>query len=279
MRPHHRAELGYPYCMVASNIAVTHADTGLVLADVVRAEQISPHFVRVTLAGEELAQWRDLGFDQWFRLAVPTSDDARFDNLSDRFNMSGYLRYLTLPKATRPVIRNYTVREYRSAPAELDIDFVVHGEAGVAGPWAAGLPVGDTVGLIDQGCGFRNIPAERTILVGDESALPAVIGILRDLDRGTTGTAIIEVPDAADEQAVEAPIGMDVQWVVRRASDRVGTRALAALEALGSIPAEAYAFAAGESKLATGARRHLVGLGVPKDRITFCGYWKAQHQA
>lgn len=260
--------------MTSSNVAVTHADTGLVLADVVRAERISPHFVRVTLGGADLADWRHLGFDQWFRLAVPTTDETRFDNLSERFGMGGYLKYLTLPKSTRPVIRNYTVREYRPETGELDIDFVVHGEDGVAGPWAASLPTGQPVALIDQGCGYRDPPASEVVLVGDESAMPAILGILRDMDRGTRGTAIIEIPDTADAQETYAPIGMDVRWVVRGVRDRVGDRALAELHGLGPVAPTAYAFAAGESKLATGARRHLVAQGVPKDRITFCGYWK-----
>lgn len=151
--------------------------------------------MRITLG--ELSGWRHLGFDQWFRLALPVSDETRFDRLSDRFDMRGYLRYLALPKASRPVIRNYTVREYRDG--ELDIDFVVHGAEGVAGPWAASLPVGDPVALIDQGCGYRPVEgASRVILAGDESALPAVLGILRDLPEDSVGTAIVEVLDDAD---------------------------------------------------------------------------------
>ncbi|MGR0318693.1 SIP domain-containing protein [Agromyces sp. ZXT2-3] len=40
--------------------------------------------------------------------------------------------------------------------------------------------------------------------------------------------------------------------------------------------ASVTAFAAGESKLATGARRRLVNeWGVPKADVTFCGYWRA----
>src|SRR5262245_14443849 len=103
----------------SSNIVVTHAETGVVTAEVVHAIRLSPNFVRLTLAGDELREWRHLGFDQWFRLAVPTSGDTRFDNLADTFDTAGYLRYLTLPRATRPVIRNYTVREFRADDLEL----------------------------------------------------------------------------------------------------------------------------------------------------------------
>lgn len=262
--------------MGSSNISVTHSETGLVVADVVRAERISSHFVRVTVASDALENWRHLGFDQWFRLAVPASENTRFDNMSQKFNMSGYVKYLTLPKATRPIVRSYTVREFRPESREIDIDFVVHGTEGVAGPWAETLPVGAQVGIIDQGCGYTHRPdADTTLLVGDESALPAVIGILRDLPRDAKGTAIIEVPAEDDLQPVDAPEGMAVEWVIRDGSSIPGAEALASFRALGAPAGSVSAFAAGESKLATGARRFLVSEnGVGKDRVDFCGYWR-----
>lgn len=264
--------------MVSSNIAVSHADTGLLAARVARAERISPHFVRVTLSGEALASWRHLGFDQWFRLALPVSDATRFDRLSDRFDLRGYLRYLALPKATRPVIRNYTVREYRAAPAELDIDFVVHGDAGVAGPWAASLPTGAPVALIDQGCGYRPVEgASRVVLAGDESAMPAVLGILRDLPAESTGSAVIEIPHGEDRQPAPAPVGVEVRWIVRERGARPGAAALEELRGIDIGSGPVSAFLAGEQQLATAGRRHLVNqCGVEKAAIDFTGYWR-QH--
>lgn len=262
--------------MVASNIAVSHATTGLVRAEVERAERISPHFVRVTLGGEALREWRDLGFDQWFRLALPIAEDTNFDRLSDRFDMRGYLKYLTLPKATRPVIRNYTVREFRAEQGEMDIDFVVHGTEGFAGPWAKSLPVGAPVGLLDQGCGFTPNPdADRVLLVGDESALPAVLGVLRDLPADTVGDAIIEIPDAADRQPSPGPEGVRQHWVVRSESAKPGALALDTLKQVATADGSLSAFVVGEQQLASGGRRHLVGeLAVPKTSVKFCGYWR-----
>ena len=263
--------------MALSNIEITHsATTGVVLAEVVDAVRISPHFVRLTIAGDDLAGWRDLGFDQWFRLAVPTSGETRFDNLSETYDTAGYLKYLMLPKTTRPVIRNYTVRQFRAEALELDIDFVVHGDDGVAGPWASGLPLGASVALIDQGCGYRPLDADRQLLIGDESALPAVVGILRDLPRDARGDALIEIPDLADQQQVDPPEGVAVHWIVRPPDAPVGRTALEHLRELPFPDGTVNAFAAGESKLATGARRHLVNeRGVPKSNVTFCGYWRA----
>lgn len=240
-----------------------------------RTERVTPHMMRVTLAGGDLARFESRGFDQWFRLAVPVGDSARFDNLPDRFGMAGYLRYLTLPKGTRPVFRNYTVRAFRPDLLELDIDFVVHGTEGIVGPWAAAVSPGAEVAFIDQGCGWRPVASDWKLLVADESGLPAVAGILRDLPRDTVGHALIELFDLADRQQLDAPPGVDVHWLVRAAGAAPGTAALPALAGLEFPPGSVYAFAVGESALATGVRRHLVGeRGVAKRSVTFCGYWK-----
>ncbi len=258
-----------------SNIAVTHAPSGLVQAEVLRTERVTPNMVRVTLGGGDLEKFEYQGFDQWFRLAVPVGDDSRLDNLPDRFGIGGYLRYLTLPKGTRPVIRNYTVRSYRPDPVELDIDFVVHGSEGIAAPWAASVDPGAAVAFIDQGRGFKPVPADWTLLVADESGLPAVAGVLRDLPRETTGHAIVELFDSADRQELGEPDGVTVHWVERAPHAEPGSAALPALRALQFPAGSVYAFAVGESAVATGARRHLVGeRDVPKANVTFCGYWK-----
>ena len=255
-----------------SSIVVTHAPSGLVHAQVARTERVTPHMVRVTLAGDDLRRFRYRGFDQWFRLAVPVDDHARFDNLPERFDTRSYLRYLVLPRSTRPVIRSYTVRSFRPEVPELDIDFVCHGSSGVAGPWAESVEPGAEVAFIDQGCGWAPVPADWSLLVADESGLPAVLGILRDMPRDAVGHAIVELIDAADAQDVDAPAGMTLHWVPRS----TGGTALAALRALDWPAGTPYAFAVGESTIATGARRYLVGeRGVPKGNVTFCGYWKA----
>jgi NADPH-dependent ferric siderophore reductase len=265
-----------------SNIAVQHAPSGLIRTFVVKREQVTPHLVRVTFGGGGLEQFEFQGFDQWFRLAVPTHGSGdRFDNLPKNFGIGGYLRYLLLPGETRPVIRNYTVRAYRSDPAELDVDFVVHGTDGIAAPWAAAAAPGAEIAFIDQGRGWKQpVGTDRVLLVADESGLPAAAGILRDLPRETVGDAVIELFDDADRQDVETPDGVTVHWVVRDAGALPGTAALPALAGLSFDAATVYGFAVGESAVATGARRLLVSeRGVPKAHVTFCGYWKVGRAA
>ncbi|MGO2110860.1 MAG: siderophore-interacting protein [Pseudoclavibacter sp.] len=264
-----------------SNITVTHSTSGLVHAAVARTERVTPNMVRVTLAGGDLDAFDHRGFDQWFRLAIPVRDHEGLDRMPAKFGIAGYLKYLTMPKGMRPVVRNYTVRAYRTAAesastqAELDIDFVVHGTDGVAGPWALNAEPGSEVALIDQGCGYAPVPADSTLIVADESGLPAAVGVLRDLPRDATGHAVIELFDADDRQEVDAPEGVTVHWLERGHDEAPGARALPTLRDLEFDPASVYAFAVGESALATGARRHLVGeRGVAKRSVTFSGYWK-----
>ncbi len=252
--------------------------TGLYRAEVVRTAQVGPHMIRVTLAGDDITRLPARGFDQWFRLFLPRPDgDTDFSALPDGFGMTSYLRYLSTKSGTRPPFRNYTVRELRGADGELDVDFVAHGDQGIAGPWARRAAAGDRVAFIDQGRGFDPLDdTESVLLVGDESALPAIAGIVRDLPRGSTGLALIEIPCAEDEQHLEAPDGVTVRYLPRTSEDqRPGELALAAVREFSPVvPSTLHAYLAGEQALVAGSRRHLVACGVPKARITFTGYWK-----
>ncbi|GAA2103365.1 siderophore-interacting protein [Brevibacterium salitolerans] len=260
-------------------ITVSHADSGLMHTRVARTRRVTPHMTRVTFAGGDLHRFGYQGFDHWFRLAIPVRAEDRLDALPQRFGFGGLLRYAALPRGTRPVIRNYTVRGYDGETGELDVDFLIHGTEGIAGPWAASVEPGAQVALIDQGCGWRQVPAEQHLLVADESGMPAVLGVLRDMPRDAHGHALIELFDPADAQEVEAPPGMTVHWLIRGPGDAPGTRALPVLRELPLSPS-ICAFAVGESALATGTRRHLVGeREVPRANVTFCGYWRLGRSA
>jgi NADPH-dependent ferric siderophore reductase len=249
------------------------------LATVARNLRLSPHFVRLTVQGEDLERLPRHGYDQWFRLCLPTGDGpVDLNALPDQFGLAGYLKFKSSGLAQRVAVRNYTVRQHRPEVGEVDIDFVAHGDRGVAGPWAQRAQVGDQLALIDQGRGFS--PAGESdfqLLVGDESAQPAILGILRDLPRAAQGLALIEVPEAADAQPVEAPEGFEVRWIDRSQSPaRPGQAALAELRGLSlPDPPAVSAYLAGEQALVTGGRRHLVAAGWPKSKIEFVGYWRA----
>ncbi|MFV2012877.1 MULTISPECIES: siderophore-interacting protein [unclassified Micromonospora] len=250
--------------------------TTLCVVNVVGTERISPNFIRVTLGGDQLQRLPDHGFDHWFRLYLPQEHGETTFDLPNRADTIGYLKYLRIPSATRPHLRNYTVRAFRPQARELDIDFVVHGDEGVASRWVQRTKAGDTVALLDQGCGYEFAPDTTFhLLAGDETALAAIVGILRDLPRDATGLAVVEIPDPADAQQVDAPAGFEVRWLPRPAGTRPGSLALAAVQAWTTdSPTTVSAYFAGEQALPAGARRHLVDIGVPKRRISFTGYWR-----
>ncbi|PRB57514.1 siderophore-interacting protein [Microbacterium sp. MYb45] len=260
--------------------------TELIHLTVLRSERLSAHWIRVTLGGGEIEKFRPMGFDQWFRLFLPIGGDAGLERVPAKANkMFGYLKFLRIPDGERPVMRNYSVRAYRAATAEagaeIDVDFVLHGSAadGTAGPasrWAETCLPDEHVLIIDEGLTFNpQRGTDRVVLVGDETALPAIASISASLPADATGTAIIEVPSEQDALEFAHPSGLEVIWIVRPHDVAPGTLALETLGRTALPDAPFHAYAAGEQALASGARKHLVGeRGVDKNAVSFCGYWK-----
>jgi len=262
---------------------------------VIHTERIGTSIVRVTLGGHDLTHFTPLGHDQWFRLFLPR-DPHTEPPLPTSTNALWWPQVLRMPESTRPYVRNYTVSGFRSTAdgaRELDVDFVIHepahdddarhkpatgGGYGVASDWAASAEPGMPVGLLDQGIGWNPPgPFDHTLIVGDETALPAVAGIARDLSVETRGTIVIEVPHPGDRRELGQPDGVDVHWVVRDGTEtKPGQQALATAASIADniTPDGMYAYVSGEQALATGLRRALVARGVPKSHITFCGYWR-----
>jgi NADPH-dependent ferric siderophore reductase len=251
----------------------------MLMLQVLRSEQVTPHFQRVTLGGGDIGKFQAMGFDQWFRLFIPVADDS-LARLPNKLDTLAYLKFLAIGKASRPILRNYTVRAYRAGGAagpELDVDFLLHQPAGPAATWAASCSPGDAVAILDEGIGFNPPPGAGLVrLVGDESALPAVAGILGSLPADARGHALIEIPSGEDRRDLAAPAAVEVTWLVRTdTSARPGAAALAAAAALPQPAEPLYGWVAGEQSLAAGLRRHWVAAGVPKTNIMFCGYWRA----
>lgn len=259
-------------------------DPHVTVAEVVRTKQVSPHMVRVTLGG--LGRFTPVGHDQWFRLFLPRpgQDALRLPTRTSEWGW--YLQYLATPRAQRPWVRSYTVRAARPDLHEIDVDFVLHadddGHTGPASAFAMTARAGDRVGILDQGTGYNpRHEHDWTLLVGDETALPAVAGVCESLPDDARGLAIVEVPTADDRQEFRVPAGVELRWVARDelpgagGHDVPGRAALAVLRDVDLPEGVAYALAAGESGLATGVRRHLVNeRGVPKAHVDFVGYWR-----
>lgn len=196
-------------------------------ARVARTERLGPSFVRITFTGDELHRFGIGGGDQRVKLILPRPGGTLVD-------MPGgdgwYTRWQAMPDDTRPTLRTYTVRAYRERPAELDIDFVLHGvDSGHGGPastWAAAAEPGDEVGLLGPdrpgtgrmwGCEWSPPrTARRLVLAGDETAVPAMAAIVESLPADSRGVVCAEVPTADDVQDWRAPRGVEIRWLVRQ---------------------------------------------------------------
>ncbi|TRW80725.1 siderophore-interacting protein [Mycolicibacterium sp. 018/SC-01/001] len=181
--------------------------------EVVRTEEISPHIVRVVLGGK--------GFDT-FTPNDWTDAYVKLVFVDDALDVSGLDQPLTqdsfaaLPPEQRPVVRTYTVRHADADRREITIDFVVHGEHGVAGPWAASAQPGQRLFVMGPSGAFAPNPAaDWYLFAGDEAALPAIGAALEVLPDNAVGQVIVEVAGPEDMIELAAPDGVDVRWVYR----------------------------------------------------------------
>lgn len=279
--------------------------------------RLGPSTVRLTLGGPELAGFGAAGDDQRIKFVLPRPGT----DLADLVVHGGdwYAAYCAMPDEVRPFIRTYTVRAARIDRAEIDVDVVLHGvgdgHAGPAATWAAAAVPEDRLVVLGPdrpGTGRMwgvewapPVTAHTLLLAADETAVPAVGAILEGLAPGRRVVALLEVPEAGDEQVLDVPAGVTVRWLPRagRARGELLVPAVhAALCELGiaasgrpgevledvdvdagllwEVPdadatAGCYAWLAGEAGVVKQLRRHLVtDLGVPRGAVAFMGYWR-----
>jgi len=262
---------------------------------VVATSRVSSGFVRVTLRTDvdEPDAFEPMGYDQWFRLFLPTPS-GRLE-LPHGDAEGWYTRWLALDESSRCLVRNYTVRAARPLERgwEIDVDFVVHLSAagtvdGVAAAWALAARPGDTVGMLDQGVIFAAPESanDRILVLADETGLPGVESIARSIAPGTAVTAVLEVPHADDRRGLATDAELDVHWVVRDDDSLLpGRAALSALDAViaaagdALVERAAYCYVVGEASFVLEARTRLRAAGVPKDAIDFCAYWRPERRA
>jgi NADPH-dependent ferric siderophore reductase len=236
------------------------------VAHVVSTERLTPHMIRIVLGGEGLAGFGAGAFtDHYVKLQVPPPGAgyaAPFDveDLKAR-----------LPQEQWPRTRTYTVRAWDAERLELTLDFVVHGDEGVAGPWAAAARPGDTVQLNGPGGGYAPDPdAAWHLMVGDPSVVPAISASLARIPPGVPVHVLIEVDGPDDEQPLESPGDLHVRWVHGGPGAVVGV-----LEAYDFPDGPVCAFVHGEASTVRAVRRHLLAdRGVPREALSVSGYWK-----
>ncbi|MEU5948848.1 siderophore-interacting protein [Micromonospora sp. NPDC047465] len=250
-------------------------------AQVVGARRIGASLIRITLGGPELADFAGGGRDQSVSLFLPHPGQPA-PVLPVEAGADWFGAYRAMDPDVRAVMRSYTIREQRPECAEVDIDFVSHGDTGPASRWAGHALPGDRVVLLgpavrdNRSVCFRP-PAgtDSVLLVADETALPAAAGILAWLPADARVRAWIEVPDVADIQELSTAARAEVSWVVRGGTAPGSTLLADAVRAARLPAGTPYAWVAGESSMVRAVRRHLVGeRGLDRRHVTFAGYWR-----
>jgi NADPH-dependent ferric siderophore reductase len=239
-------------------------------AVVTRVERLTPHMIRVVVGGEGLRAI-DCGAytDHYVKVLFPQPGV----DYPEPFDM-GAIRE-TLPREAWPVVRTYTVRKWLPDLPELWIDFVVHGDEGVAGPWAANAKPGDVVRFMGPGGGYVPDPdADWHLLAGDESALPAIAAALEGMPAGAAVTAYVEVAGADEEQKLETAAAAEIVWLHR--GDRpVGELLAGTVRAAAFRPGRLQAFVHGEAHFVKDLRGYLrKERGVPMTQLSISGYWR-----
>jgi NADPH-dependent ferric siderophore reductase len=176
------------------------------------------------------------------------------------------------PEDERPKVRTYTVREWDAEARLLTIDFVVHGDEGIAGPWAAAATPGDTIDLRGPGGGYAPDPgAAWHLMAGDTSVIPAISASLARIPAGATVHVVLQVHGPEEEPRLASPGDLQVHWLHGDADEGLA-EAIAALDFPAGDP---QVFLHGEATSVRLARRHLVvDRGIPAERLSASGYWK-----
>jgi NADPH-dependent ferric siderophore reductase len=228
------------------------------LVRVTRVQPITPRITRITLSGVDIVCPTPDAYVKLF-FPLPGQDIPALAPAVNGDVVSWYRSYLAMPDHVRPPMRTYTVRAHR--PGSFDVDFILHG-SGPGSTWAARAEIGDTVAFLGP-TGVHSVPlgTRWQLLIGDETAVPAIGSIIESAPAGSVIRAFIQA-DPSEWQHFPA----DVRWLP---ADLLG--------ALRAAPLEdgVYAWIAGESAMVRAVRRHLVSeRGISRKAVTFTGYWR-----
>ncbi|GAA1916725.1 siderophore-interacting protein [Microbacterium aoyamense] len=221
---------------------------------------IAPDYVRVRLEGGDLLGFDSPGSDDHIRVFFPSGPVGSVEELREAPS------------------REYTPLLWNAATGWLDLEFAVHGDEGIAAPWAATAPIGSAVGIGGpRGSKVLTGRPDAWFLAGDETAVPAIRRYVMQMDAAASGRILVEVVDSAHEIPLEVPDGVDVTFV-HRGGARSGTALAAELDAIGAgdrPDGAVFGFIAAEQAIVKPGRALLLDRwGLPLDQVTVKGYWK-----
>ena len=233
--------------------------------EVLRVVDLTPRMRRITVGGPELAGFISLGRDDHVKLFFPQT--AEEQSALENVELSGGIKNKVMPP-----MRDYTPRRYDLDTFELDLDFVLHGD-GPASTWAAQAQPGQFL-HIGGPRGSMIVPDifDSYLLIGDETALPAIARRLEELPANRRALVVVEIENAQEQQPLNSAASVEVIWVHR---DAPTEDLLSTVEHL-KIPAgDLYTWVATESALSRKVRRVLLDThGLNDEFVKAVGYWR-----
>ena len=237
---------------------------------VLRVVDLTPRMRRITVGGPELAGFISLGSDDHVKLFFPQTaeEQAALENLT----LSAGAKSNAMPP-----MRDYTPRRYDLDTLELDLDFVLHGD-GPASTWAAKAQPGQFL-HIGGPRGSMIVPDifDSYLLIGDETALPAIARRLEELPGNRQARVVVEIENAQEEQPLKSAASVEVIWVHR---DAPAEDLLRTVESLSIPSGDLYTWVATESALSRKVRRVLLDThGLNDEFVKAVGYWRLDDNA
>ncbi|GFE76858.1 MULTISPECIES: siderophore-interacting protein [Novosphingobium] len=214
-------------------------------------EHVTPNMLRLTLGGEELSGFTSLAPDDHIKVFASEGEGEG------------------------TAMRDYTPRRYDAETNELTVDFALH-EAGPVTAWASGVKVGDEA-RIGGPRGSLVVPQDFDwwLLVGDETALPAIGRRIEELAPGTPVTSIVAVTGADEEQTFQTEANHEAIWVHRAAAQAGEAEPLlAALRRFVPPSGDGFIFIAAEGGVTRVLRSYVLEeLGHVPQWLKASGYW------
>ncbi|BCZ81646.1 siderophore-interacting protein [Paraburkholderia terrae] len=245
------------------------------LLQVKTVEAVTPHLIRVTLTGDDLHDFVSASFDDHLKVFFPAPGEDK----------------PTLPTAgpdgpvfpadrPRPVARDFTPKRFDRDARELELEFAMH-EAGPAAEWAAQAKAGQYLGIGGpRGSFVVPMGFDWHLLIGDDTALPAIGRRLAELPQGARVAAVIEVADPSARIEFDTQTDLYIEWRYRSEGAYRGAELLKAVRETFLPDGDGYVWAAGEAATMRAVRSLLVNeRGIDKSRIRASAYWKQGEQA
>lgn len=242
------------------------------MLEVRKVQEVTPHMRRITLSGEGVVRFAPLDA---LHVNVLLQRPEAVEPQWPRVGPDGCILWEN--PQIRPAARKYTVRSVDIDAGTIDIDFVIHDDAGPGSRFAERAGIGDRVGVIGPGGGGL-IDADWYLFAGDETALPAIARMLEHLPKTARGKAFIEVADASEIQPLTFDAAVDVEWLCRDGAEAGTTDLLINAVSRTAFPEDGstiYVWAGCEFDAFRAIRSHMRGeRGLKKHEHLVVSYWR-----